>query len=103
MLRTKFHVEAKQDFQESLNWYREQSLEAAVRFAKAVEDAVNRVASDPERFPQYDERCRTCSLSRFPFEIIYLVNENVILVMAVSHCKRQRNYWRDRRLEEPSE
>ena len=39
MLRTKFHVEAKQDFQESLNWYREQSLEAAFRFAKAVEDA----------------------------------------------------------------
>lgn len=102
-MRIKFHVEAKQDFQQSLNWYHDQSKEAAIRFATAVEDALKRIADDPERFPQYDERCRTCSLSRFPFEIIYLVYENVILVMAVSHCKRQRNYWRDRRPEKPSE
>lgn len=53
-MRTEFHVGAKRDFQESMNWYREQSIEAAVRFATAVDDAVNRIANDPERFPQYD-------------------------------------------------
>ncbi len=35
-------------------------------------------------------------MSRFPFFIIYLILEQVIVIIAVAHFKRKPGYWRDR-------
>ena len=87
---------ARYDFDESFGWYGERSVIAAERFANAVDEAVNRVASNPEQFPAIDSRHRECLVKRFPFRIVYRVEANRVVVVAVAHAKRRPRYWRDR-------
>jgi len=41
---------ARQDFDESFDWYAERSVPAAVRFTGAVDAALVRIAADPLQF-----------------------------------------------------
>jgi toxin ParE1/3/4 len=35
-------------------------------------------------------------LSRFPYAIIYVLDEDILLILAVAHTSRKPNYWKDR-------
>ena len=85
-------AEARQDFDESYDWYAERSAQAAIRFADAVDQALQRVAEDPERFAARDGVHRECPVRRFPFRIA----DDRILVAAVAHAKRHPRFWQDR-------
>ncbi len=96
MLPVDYLPEARLDFDESFDWYADRSVQAAVRFMNAVDVALSRIAADPERFALVDNLHRECPVKRFPFRIVYRIAENRILVVAVSHAKRRRGYWKDR-------
>jgi plasmid stabilization system protein ParE len=87
---------AKLDFDASFDWYAARSLQAALRFTNDVDAALVKVATNPERFVAVDDRHRECSLKRFPFRIVYRIEGNRVLVVAVAHAKRQPGYWRER-------
>lgn len=95
MLPVDFLPDARADFDESFDWYAERSAEAAARFANAVDAALSAVASDPKRFEAVDDLHQECPLKRFPFRIVYRVEEGRIVVVAVAHAKRRRGYWKD--------
>jgi plasmid stabilization system protein ParE len=91
-----FHSGARRDFDESFDWYALRSAEAAVRFAAAVDAALDKVAATPTRFASPDGVHRECPVNKFPFRIVYRLVDNRILVVALAHAKRQPGYWRDR-------
>lgn len=39
---------------------------------------------------------RRCRLSRFPYGLIYAIENADTLVLAVAHLHREPDYWRDR-------
>jgi hypothetical protein len=45
-----YHAGARADFDDSLAWYLERSIGAAIGFIAAVDEAVEAVARDPQRF-----------------------------------------------------
>ncbi len=96
MVTVEYLPAARRDFDESFDWYVKQSLQAAVRFAIAVDAAIIAISSDPERFPRVDKKHRGCPIRGFPFRIIYRVIENRLLIVAVAHAKRRPGYWRRR-------
>ena len=42
------------------------------------------------------EGVRRCRMNRFPYGLIYAVDNGDILVLAVAHLHREPGYWRDR-------
>jgi toxin ParE2 len=58
--------------------------------------AADRIARFPEAWQPLGEGLRRCRLSRFPYALIYAVNNSDILVVAVAHLHRRPDYWRDR-------
>jgi len=88
--------QARIDFDQSFDWYAKRSAETADRFAQAVENAFTRIAAQPDQFVAVDKRHRACPVVRFPFRVVYRVERNCILVVAVVHAKRRPNYWKDR-------
>jgi hypothetical protein len=50
----------------------------------------------PEAWHPLGEGVRRCGLSRFPYGLIYTIDEGDILVLAVAHLHRRQDYWRDR-------
>jgi plasmid stabilization system protein ParE len=87
---------ARVDFDESFDWYAERSVDAAIGFAAAVEEAIDKVIADPRRFPSTHGRCQYCSLRRYPFRLVFRDEPDRLVVVAVAHAKRRPGYWHAR-------
>jgi plasmid stabilization system protein ParE len=87
---------ARQDYDESFDWYAERSTSAAERFSDAVDDALLRIATNPVAFAFIDSRHQGCRVQRFPFQIVYRDEPDRVLVVAVAHAKCRPGYWKRR-------
>ena len=96
MIPFDFFADAKAELDESFDWYAQRSVRAASNFTNAVNAALERISTDPEQFPKIDETQRDCPVKRFPYRIVFRVETDRILVVAVAHAKRRPAYWRDR-------
>jgi len=81
---------------EAVAWYRDRSVVAAAAFQLEIRRAFSEVEGAPEAWPAYVEGTRRFLLQRFPYEVVYVVRGNRVLVVAIAHCKRRPGYWRDR-------
>jgi hypothetical protein len=61
-----------------------------------VLSAAERISRYPEAWHPLGESVRRCRLNRFPYGLIYAVENGNILVLAVAHLHRKPSYWRDR-------
>jgi plasmid stabilization system protein ParE len=93
----RFHPAAKGEIVDALNWYLDRSHQAAERFLTALDDAIEAVGSHPVMFPLCDSVYRHVTLKRFPYSIIYRVDETEVFVVAFAHSKRRSRYWSQRK------
>ena len=91
-----FHPEATTELAESADWYTEHSGVAAQDFLVAVDLVISSIVDDPARFAKIDEVHRSCSVARFPFQIVFRHDELRVVIVAVAHAKRRPGYWRSR-------
>lgn len=92
-----FHPEALAEYAESVQYYAEQRTEVAQAFINAVEDAVYRVRESPTRWTVLDEDVRRCLTHKFPYGVLYTIEQDYILILAVMHCSREPGYWKSRK------
>ena len=81
---------------EAIHWYSEQAPGLGDAFLIEVLSAADRIARFPGAWHPLGEGVRRCRLSRFPYGLIYTIDEGDILVLAVAHLHRRPDYWRDR-------
>ena len=92
-----FHRLAIRKYRSARNWYREQSVEVAERFAVAIDQAVNRIVARTEMLPALARSYRYVRVSRFPYILIFRrVDDDIVMVVAVAHTSRRPGYWRRR-------
>lgn len=88
--------EAERDFADSLNWYADRDVNAAVRFEETFERALAEIARDPERFPKADDRHRYYLMNPFPFQILFRFRDDGVYVITVAHTSRSSEFWKNR-------
>jgi toxin ParE2 len=71
-------------------------LDLGDAFLIEVLAAADRITRFPEAWHPLAEGVRRCRLSRFPYALIYTIDNGDILVLAVAHLHRRPDYWRDR-------
>ena len=96
MTELSFLPGANLDYRAAYAWYRERGEHLADSFEAAVDRALELITETPGRFAKYDDRHRCYLLRRFPYLIVYRVEDNQVLVVAVAHGRRQPGYWQDR-------
>lgn len=91
----KFHVEiletATDDLQVSYDWYEERRIGLGEEFIEEVDEYLDLIGNNPYQFPvQFSEVYRFALLKRFPFRIVYNIeeDENLVNVTAVFHTSR---------------
>jgi plasmid stabilization system protein ParE len=82
----RFHPEAREDFRESIRWYRAGSLITSTEFRRAVGDSVQLIAQAPQRWPTYLFGTRRFVLQRFPFSVIYLDDPDLVTIIIICGC-----------------
>ena len=69
----------------------------AQAFIDAIKDSVYWVREAPTRYAVIDEDVRRCMARRFPYGILYTIEQDYILILAVMHSSREPGYWKSRR------
>jgi hypothetical protein len=75
---------AEIELDEAINWYDLQAPGLGDAFLVEVLAAVQRITLYPEAWHPLDEGIRRCRLTRFPYGLIYAVDKNDLLVLAVA-------------------
>ena len=92
-----FHPAVLNEYAEAVQYYTEQRVEVAQAFVNAIEDAVYRIRETPARYTAIDEDVRRCMARRFPYGVLYTIEQDYILILAVMHCSREPGYWKSRK------
>lgn len=95
-MRYEFHPEALEEYQAAANWYAKRRTTLALRFVDAVEDAIWKAAEAPERWKIIEEDVHRCLTRVFPYGILYTIERDFVLIVAVMHLSREPGYWRHR-------
>lgn len=66
-------------------------------FVAEVEAFASLIADRPLIFGRYrTTEVRACPLRRFPFNLLYLVGDDAVWIVAVAHQRRRPGYWMKR-------
>lgn len=95
-MRYEFHPEALEEYQEATFYYAERDPVLALRFVDTVEGAIRRILETPERWRVLDEDVRRCLTRVFPYGVLYTIESEFILIVAVMHCSREPGCWKRR-------
>lgn len=96
-MRYEFHPEALEEYRQAALWYAEREPELALHFIGSVEDAIKRVVDAPSRWRVIEEDVRRCLTRVFPYAVLYTIEPDFLLIVAVMHCSREPGYWRGRK------
>jgi toxin ParE1/3/4 len=92
-----FHEEADTEYSAAFDWYRERSLDAALKFDAEVDRALAQILEAPKRWAVGPHSTRRFLLRQFPFTLIYRERASIkIQVVAVAHTSRKPGYWKQR-------
>jgi plasmid stabilization system protein ParE len=87
---------AEADLQHAFEWYEERQLSLGVEFLHEVGRIVENILLQPEMYPVAHRNVRQAPIRRFPYCLMYLHDEEVIIVLAVFHAARDPEVWRAR-------
>ena len=96
-MKHEFHPEALAEYEAATRYYAERDPRVAEHFVTAVEDAIERILDSPTRWRIVDEDVRRCLTHLFPYGVLYTIEPDFVLIVAVMHCSREPGYWKARR------
>jgi len=83
--------EAKLDFREILNYYKEINPKLATRFNQSFKESLRVIKNNPELFQIRFDDVRIKILKIFPYLIHFTIYENLIVIKAIYHSSRNSN------------
>jgi plasmid stabilization system protein ParE len=95
-MRIRFLEAAQREVDDAVAWYDEREEDLGRDFLDELDRVIRRVKSFPLASTEIEPGIRKCLLARFPYGLIYGIDEDLIIVIAVSHLHRQPRYWIDR-------
>ncbi|MFA6291204.1 MAG: type II toxin-antitoxin system RelE/ParE family toxin [Victivallales bacterium] len=92
----RFLPAAENDLVESTDYYEHWQNGLGTDFSMEVHHAVIRILEHPQAWTSISKICRRCLVNRFPYGIIYSVEGNEILILAVMNLHRNPKNMKDR-------
>jgi plasmid stabilization system protein ParE len=87
---------AESEITESLQFYFEESSDAASDFMAELDEASELIGQQPTLYPVYYEDVRVKQLDRFPFSIYFSIGDDDVYILSVAHNSRKPDFWKRR-------
>lgn len=91
------HPFARLDILDAVVWYEEQRLGLGLEMSDQVDAAIGRAADTPLAFALIEGKVRRVLCRRFPYAVFFEVDGDRLVVLAVTHVRRDPIAWRSRR------
>ena len=95
-MKVRFLTLAQQELDDATAWYNERAEGLGQEFLDELDRTVRRTISFPRSCPEIEAGIRRCLIARFPYGLIYGIDDDTIVVVAVAHLHRRPAYWIDR-------
>ena len=95
-MRIELTAAALRELQDAIDWYESKSPDLADALLREFHAARQRSLLYPHAWQPVEDGFRKCLLTRFPYGLIYQVEDDRILILALSHLKRRPDHWRRR-------
>jgi plasmid stabilization system protein ParE len=88
--------DALADIEEAFRWYERHGRGLGEDFLAALQATLDRIAAHPAMYAVIRRNTRRAFLRRFPYGVFYRAYDDVIVVVACMHAKRDPNTWQSR-------
>ncbi len=88
--------EAEQEMLEAAFYYQSKASGLGIDYLSEVERAVEAIAESPYTWPILEGELRRRLVRRFPFGVLYRIDPDEIVVIAVAHLSKRPGYWKKR-------
>ena len=88
--------EARAEFDDAFDWYEQQRPGLGVDFVGQVQEVLDRISATPELYAQIFQDVRRAVVRRFPYSVLYKVEPQQVVVLAVFHSRRDPKIWQAR-------
>jgi len=95
-LKVRFLSSARSELREAVRWYNGKRSGLGREFNEEVKKATESIAQFPDAWPPVSQNARRFLLDRFPYGVIYLVEDNTIVIVAIMHLRRNPVVWQKR-------
>ena len=95
-MKIEFLPEAKAELDEAVQYYELQVKGLGTTFKSVAKSTIKRVATFPTAWSIVRPNIRRCIMHKFPYNVLYSIENNCILIIAIAHHHRYPNYWNDR-------
>jgi toxin ParE1/3/4 len=92
-----FHPEAEEEFQAAIEYYEDSQAGLGYDFSVEVFTVIQSIVAHPLAWPLIEGDIHRCFVNRFPYSVLYAVEEKAVFILAVMHLRRHPDYWKDRR------
>jgi toxin ParE1/3/4 len=92
-MKYSFHHSAKDELKDSIDYFEDIKSGLGKRFLREVYSSIKRIQFSPNSWPKFTKNTRRCFTNKFPYSIIYFIEDNEIIIVAIMHQKRKPNYW----------
>jgi plasmid stabilization system protein ParE len=81
---------AAKEYERAIAWYNDISPEVADRFINAVRARIDILQNDPHRYRNTHKQFHEIALKKFPYLLVYVIEENEkqVLISSVHHHKQ---------------
>ena len=87
------HELAEEEILDAAYYYHSLFDELAIDFAADLETAFQSIRKHSETWRIVSHGCRVISLDKFPYNVIYTMNDERILVLAIMHNRMFPDHW----------
>ena len=95
-MKVAFHPEALVEAEESVIYYERRCEGLGARFREELENRLAVILADPFRWRLRLDGARRVNFDIFPHYVSYVVRENIIWLVTVSHGHRKPGHWKKR-------
>ena len=87
---------ARLEFDEAKEFYEIEQPDLGTQFDEQIKHSLLRIQQYPQAWPTERKEIRRYVVHKFPYKILYSIQDDKIVVLAFAHLHRQPDYWIDR-------
>ena len=95
-MNVRFLTLAQQEIDDVVVWYDERQPGRGLEFLDELDFVVRLIKAYPFASPEIEPEIRRCLFVCFPYSLIYGIEAETLVVIAVGHTHRHPRYWADR-------
>lgn len=95
-MRLEFHPEARLELLDAVAHYESCHPGLGERFIQSIDSALVNIGENPNAWAEIEQDIRRKLTRVFPYSLLYTIESECILIVAVMHCHQAPGYWRKR-------